>query len=286
MSENDKHYPAILCTQQPIITENMQSVRDGLELLLADIATIPKDDDGLKYVKQVRANLAKDFERMESHRKQVKAAVMEPYDKAMEKYKEFIADPYKEADHRLKEWVDEYQNGLKKKCEDTLREFFDELCRACEIDFLTYGHCGVVVDMAMARQKEPKKGMDQIYNFVMSVRSDLDTILKMEDAEEIMAEYRCCPILADAIGKVTRRKADRENTARFLENQRRQREQQSAAQTAMIEAAPEIQPAPEEKYSVCFRATGTLSALKAMKAHAHALDITFETIEQEEENDG
>ena len=52
----------------------------------------------------------------------------------------------------------------------------------------------------------------------------------------------------------------------------------------MIEAAPEIQPEPEEKYSVCFRATGALSALKAMKAHAVALGITFEEIEQEEEN--
>ena len=41
----------------------------------------------------------------------------------------------------------------------------------------------------------------------------------------------------------------------------------------MIEAAPEIQPEPEEKYSVCFRATGALSALKAMKAHAVALGI-------------
>jgi hypothetical protein len=53
----------------------------------------------------------------------------------------------------------------------------------------------------------------------------------------------------------------------------------------MIEAAPEIQPEPEEKYSVCFRATGTLSALKAMKAHAQALGVTFEEIELEEEND-
>lgn len=277
--------PAIRCTQPPIIAENLDSVRQNLETLLADISTLPQNDDSLKYIKQVRANLSKDFEQMETQRKAVKRQVMEPYDQAEQKYKQYISGPYKEADDRLKKWVDNYQGNLKQKCFDTLKAYFDELCQSQNIDFLSFAHCGVVVDMAMARQKEPRKAMDQIYTYVMGVRSDLDTILKMEDAEEIMAEYRCCPILASAIGKVTRRKADLENTARFLENQRRQREQQSQAQAALIEAAPELEPEPEERYSVCFRATGTLSALKAMKAHAIALGITFEEIEQEEEND-
>lgn len=280
----DKYLPAIRCTQPPIIVENIDSVRQNLELLLADISTLPQDDAALKYVKQIRANLAKDFERMEIQRKTAKKQVMEPYDTANEKYQAYVATPYKEADDRLKKWVDDYQGNLKQACFDTLKRYFDELCQSQNIDFLTFAQCGVVVDMAMARQKEPRKAMDQIYTYVMGVRSDLDTILKMEDAEEIMAEYRCCPILASAIGKVTRRKADLENTARFLENQRRQREQQSVERAAMIEAAPKIQPEPEDKYSVCFLATGTLSALKAMKAHATALGITFEEIEQEEEN--
>lgn len=276
--------PAIRCTQPPVIAENLDSVRQNLETLLADISTLPQNDDSLKYIKQVRANLSKDFEQMETQRKAVKRQVMEPYDQAEQKYKQYISGPYKEADDHLKKWVDNYQSNLKQKCFDTLKAYFDELCQSQNIDFLSFAHCGVVVDMAMARQKEPRKAMDQIYTYVMGVRSDLDTILKMEDAEEIMAEYRCCPILASAIGKVTRRKADLENTARFLEKQRRQRDQQSQARAALI-AAAELEPEPEERYSVCFRAAGTLSALKAMKAHAIALGITFEEIEQEEEND-
>lgn len=280
----ESNLPAIRCTQPPIIAENLDSVRQNLETLLADISTLPQNDDSLKYIKQVRANLSKDFEQMETQRKAVKRQVMEPYDQAEQKYKQYISGPYKDADDHLKKWVDNYQGNLKQKCFDTLKAYFDELCQSQNIDFLSFAHCGVVVDMAMARQKEPRKAMDQIYTYVMGVRSDLDTILKMEDAEEIMAEYRCCPILASAIGKVTRRKADLENTARFLEKQRRQRDQQSQARAALIEAAPELEPEPEERYSVCFRATGTLSALKAMKAHAIALGITFEEIDQEEEN--
>lgn len=274
--------PSIRCTQPPVIVENLDSVRQNLETLLADISTLPQDDDSLKYVKQIRANLAKDFERLETQRKAAKRQVMEPYDLAEQKYKQYISGPYKEADAQLKKWVDDYQNGMKQRCEDTLRAYFDELCQSQGIDFLPFHRCGVVVDMAMARQKEPRKAMEQIYNFVMSVRQDMDTILKMDNAEEIMAEYRSFPVLSSAVITVDKRKKEKERMALFLEEQRRNQDQQSVAQAALIEVAPEIAPEPEEQYSVCFKATGTLSALKAMKAHAIALGITFEEIDQEE----
>lgn len=280
----ENNLPAIRCTQPPIIAENLDSVRQNLETLLAEVSTLPQNDESLKYVKQIRANLSKDFEQMENQRKAVKKQVLEPYDRANQKYTEYISVPYKFADERLKKWVDDYQNGLKQKCADTLREYFDELCQANGIDFLPFHRCGVVVDMAMARQKEPRKAMEQIYNCVMSVRSDIDAILKMEDAEEIMAAYRRNPSLSEIMIAVNQQKQDKERMRLFLEEQRRQQEQQSQAQAAMIEAAPEIQPEPEEQYSVCFKTTGTLSALKAMKAHAIALGITFEEIDQEEEN--
>ena len=280
-----ENLPAIRCTQPPIIVENLDSVRQNLEILLADISTLPQNDEALKYVKQIRANLAKDFERMEIQRKAAKKQVMEPYDTANEKYQAYVAAPYKEADDRLKKWVDNYQDGLKHDCEELLHEYFNELCRANGIDFLAFSHCGVVVDMAMARKKEPpKKVIEQIYNTVMKVRSDMDAILKMEDAEDIMAAYRRNPSLSEVVVAVNQQRQDRERMRIFLEEQRQQQEQQTVEQAAMIEAAPEIQPEPEEQYSVCFKATGTISALKAMKAHAIALGITFEEIDQEEEN--
>lgn len=278
----EPNLPAIRCTQPPIIAENLDSVRQNLETLLADISTLPQDDDSLKYVKQIRANLSKEFEQMEIQRKAVKMQVMEPYDRADQKYKQYISGPYKEADEQLKKWVDDYQNGMKQTCEKTLRAYFNELCQANGIDFLPFSYCGIVVDMAMARKKDPTKAIDQIYNCVMRVRSDMDAILKMEDAEEIMVLYRKNPSLSEIMVAWNQQKQDKERMRIFLEDQRRQQEQQSVARAALVEAAPEIAPVPEEAYSVCFRATGTLSALKAMKAHAIALGITFEEIDQEE----
>lgn len=277
--------PAIRCTQPPIIAENLDSVRQNLETLLADISTLPQNDDSLKYVKQIRANLSKEFEQMENQRKAAKKQVMEPYDAANKKYQEYVAVPYQEADARLKKWVDDYQNGLKRNCEELLREYFDELCRANDIDFLPFSRCGVVVDMAMARKKEPpKKVLEQIYNCVMAVRSDMDAILKMEDAEEIMAAYRRNPSLSEVVVAVNQQRQDRERMRIFLEEQRRQQEQQTVEQAAMIEAAPEILPEQEDRYTVAFMATGSLASLKAMKAYGITLGITFEEIDQEEEN--
>ena len=278
--------PAICCTQQPVIVENLDSVRNRLEGLISEVGGFPQDDESLKKVKKLRADLNKEKERYEAQRKEARRIVLAPYERANKKYEEYISGPYNSADQTLKEWVDNYQNGIQQKCEADLRVHFDELCQANGIDFIPFHRCGVSVDMSMARQKEPRKAMDAIYNFVKAVRADMDTIAGMEDAGEVMAEYRKYPVLSEAVLTVTRRKQELEKSKAYIAQQQEQKRQQDENLAVLIEAAPEIQPEPEEQYSVCFRATGTLSALKAMKAHALALGITFEEIKQEEENNG
>ena len=278
--------PAICCVQKPVIVENLDSVRNRLEGLISEVRGFPQDDESLKKVKKIRADLNKEKERYEAQRKEAKQIVLADYKRAEKKYEEYISGPYASADKTLKEWVDNYQNGIKQKCEADLRAYFDELCQANGIDFIPFHRCGVSVDMAMARQKEPRKAMDAIYNFVKAVRADMDTIADMENAGEVMAEYRKYPVLSEAVLTVTRRKQELEKSKIYLAQQQEQKRQQEEIRAALMEAAPEIQPEPEEQYSVCFRAIGTLSSLKAMKAHALALGITFEEIEQEEENNG
>ena len=276
--------PAICCVQKPVIVENLDSVRNRLEGLISEVVEFPQDDESLKKVKKLRADLNKEKERYEAQRKEAKQIVLADYKLAEKKYEEYIFGPYASADQTLKDWVDNYQNGIKQKCEADLRAYFDELCLANGIDFIPFHRCGVSVDMAMARQKEPRKAMDAIYNFVKAVRADMDTIAGMENAGEVMAEYRKYPVLSEAVMTVTRRKQELEKSKAYLAQQQEQKRQQEETRAALVEAAPEIQPEPEEQYSVCFRASGTLSALKAMKAYALTLGITFEEIKQEEEN--
>ncbi len=278
--------PAISCSQPPVITENLDSIRYGLQLLLTDISALPRNDDALKYVKQVRANLSKEFAKMETDRKAVKQQVMEPYLQAEEKYKSYIANPYKEADEQLKNWVDSYQNELKQKCEAVLKDYFTELCQAYGIDFIPYEILGLSVDMATARQKEPRKAMDAIKNFLSDVRDDMDMILKMENAAEIMAEYRKNPILSKAMAAIAQRQEEQETMQTYVAEQKQRMQQVEEHKAAILAAATEVVVEQEERFTVSFCATGSIAALKAMKAYGISLGITFENITQEDENNG
>ena len=282
----ESDFPAIRCAQPPVIAENLDSVREGLQVLLKDISLLPRNDDSLKYVKLVRANIAKDFARLEAQRKAVKQQVMEPYLQAEGKYKAYISNPYKEADQQLKNWVDDYQNELKETCAAALKEYFDELCRAYDIDFLRFEDLEITVDMAMARQKEPRKAMEQIYRIVNGVREDMDTILKMDNAAALMAEYRKHPVLSAAMCSVQTRDQEQKQMQVFIAQQRQQLEQKQENIAALMEAAPEVLPEQEQRVSVAFMATGRLAALKAMKAYGISLGIEFADFTQEDNNNG
>lgn len=270
---------ALICTQPPVIFENLDSVRQNLDTLLAEVSTLPANDESLKKVKQIRANLSKDFDSLERQRKEVKRQIMEPYSRAEEKYKACISDPYRAADLKLKEWVDGYQDGLKGKCEAALRSYFAECCQSLQIDFLKFEDCGVTVDMAMARQKTPSKAIDKIFDFVTAVRTDLDVIATMEDAAEVFAAYRQRLNLAETLA--------------FIESQRQAAQQAQASlaamkQTAAIEAEvvkkveavapPTVIAAADKEPVICcaFKAIGTRTQIKKMKEFAIKEGIRFE----------
>lgn len=278
-----KGVPAISCVQPPVIIENLDNIKQSLQLLLMDISDLPRNDESLKYVKQIRANLTKELDKMETQRKAAKKKALEPYERAEAKYREYISGPYKDADAKLKAWVDDYQNELKQYCIDKLKEYFDELCQAYDIDFVSFDQMGIAVSMAMARQVEPQKAMKQIYNQLRAVRDDMDMILKMDNAAEIMAEYRKNPILSQALTAIAQRQEEQESMQTYVAEQKQRLQQVEEHKAAMLEAAPEAVPA-EECYTVRFMATGNIAALKALKAYGTSLGIVFEEIMEEDEN--
>ena len=284
--EPERFFPVIRCDQPPVIFENLEDVQRNLDAILEQVKAVPKNDDGLAQVRKLRASLARDFDILETQRKNVKADIMAPYTAVDEKYKKFVSGPYKSADAQLKDWVDSYQNGMKGECEKKLRAYFAEQCQANGIDFLRFEQCGVVVDMAMARQKEPRKAMQQIEDYVSGVRQDVDDILKMEDAEAILAEYRREPNFGKSINIVLQRKLEQERMTQVVSKERQRQAQAEAHRAELVQAVPELaqEADPEETYVMAFRATGTLRALKVLKAFAQAQGITLESIKEDTDN--
>lgn len=188
MSEQLASTDLIQVVQLPVIEERLRSMKETVERQTTDAMALVVNDNTLTQVRKVRADLNKTFTDLEEQRKAVKKAVMGPYEAFEAVYKECITEPFKNADAVLKEKVSEVENGIKAECEAKMREYFSELCVAERVDWLKFEWVGLKITLDVARQKSHAKLREQIAGFVVGVVQAVNSISKMEDAEEIMAE--------------------------------------------------------------------------------------------------
>lgn len=195
----------IKVAQLPIIEERLRTMKELVDTRVQEAVSLVCTAETVQTVKAERTELRKQFDDLESRRKAVKSAIMEPYNCFEAVYKECVSDAFRAADATLKKKVDDVESEIKRNCENGLREYFDELCAAHHLDFLKYENAGIRVDMASAKQKTPRKLREQLVQFVARVSQDVDRIADMDDAEEIMVEYKRTLNAMEAIGTVMER---------------------------------------------------------------------------------
>ena len=183
----------ILLKQEPIIEYNLLS--EVGEVIQARIADLNLDgqvvtDQTVKSVKDMRAELNKEFAEFEKQRKFIKEAVSKPYQEFEAKYKEFVAKHYNEADDTLKGKIFSFENTLRLEREKELQGYFAELCSAKNIDFVPFGlmHLNITLSASMKSLKT------QILEFVSKVEQDIELAKTVSDSQEfndkVMYEYR------------------------------------------------------------------------------------------------
>lgn len=256
-------------TQLPVIEEHLRSRKEQTEQRVAEAMSLVCTDETLTSVKNIRAEMNREFADAETQRKAIKAAIMEKYDSFESVYRECIADPYKRADADLKAKIDATESEIKNRCEEMLLGYFRELCAVNEIDFLSFGQTGVKVDMASARAKTPKKLMEQIKLKVDGVAQDMKTIGTMgENAPEIMVEYKNNLDLSLAISVVNERHRRAEEEREAVKRHTVTPAARAAGDT--VAAAPQVVPkrveqAAVERLTVSFRVTDTRERLRLLK---------------------
>ena len=256
-------------TQLPVIEEHLRSRKEQTEQRVAEAMSLVCTDETLTSVKNLRAEMNREFADAETQRKAIKAAIMEKYDSFESVYRECIADPYKRADADLKAKIDATESEIKSRCEEMLLGYFRELCAVNEIDFLSFGQTGVKVDMASARAKTPKKLMEQIKLKVDGVAQDMKTIGTMgENAPEIMVEYKNNLDLSLAISVVNERHRRAEEEREAVKRHTVSPAARAAGDT--VAAAPQVVPkrveqAAVERLTVSFRVTDTRERLRLLK---------------------
>lgn len=268
-TQDDK---TIACVTPPVIAENIASVVAYVGQAVEVLEALPRDKDGCASAKAMRAELRRKFEEMEQQRKAVKQAVMEPYNAAEKKYRTLVADPMKAADEKFKAWIDSYQNEVKQACQAELEDYFNELCAALHIDFVTFADTGIKVDMATANLQDPRKARNTIHDFLNRIEDDLRTIAGMENAAEVLAEYKLCKSLSAAIAAVNEREKRRTSAEQLLQQHRPPEEE---AKPMPVLAAP-VTEKPEPVCKCTFTVKATKTQLKRLKEFMNTEGISYE----------
>lgn len=230
----------IVVKQLPIIEEQLRTLKERWEQRALDAESMVCTLDTVQAVKEFRAEMRKEFEEAEALRKAAKKAVMEPYDRLEEVYKECVTAPFQKADQVLSGKVSEVESDIKSRCEGELRDYFDELCAVHHLEWLTYEQSGIKVDMASAKAKTPKKLREQLAAFTAGVAECVDWLSTLENAGEIMAEYQKTLDAAGAIRAVKERHQRIEKAKAFQESRNTIRAQEETTVRRVEALAPPV----------------------------------------------
>lgn len=248
----------IVVRQLPIIEEQLHALKTLWEQRAFDAESMVCTEDTIQAVKGFRAEMRKEFDSVEALRKQAKRDVLDPYNKFEAVYKDCVTDAFLRADMACAQKVRTVEDDMKRRCDDGLREYFDELCAVHHLDWLEYERAGIKVDMASAKAKTPKKLREQLVAFVASVADSVNRINSLGYADEIMAEYRRTLDAAGAICTVRdrHRRIEEERAAREARYAELEQEAEAVRRVEAL-APPVVSPAQEKtiKVSLVLRPT-------------------------------
>jgi hypothetical protein len=258
-------------TQLPVIEDQLRTIREWVEGHIANVDTMVCNEDTLLEVKSFRTDLNHMFSELEARRKAVLKEVEAPIDQFKATYKECVSDYFKKADAILKEKIHSVESEMKGACEQKLRAYFDELTVVNGLAFLRYEQAGIVVSMADARAKTqpPKKLREQLEQFVNRVGQDVDMILRLDGADEILVEYKQTLSATQAISFVKERRRNIELARAEQERRNALKAQETEARQKMEAFAPptveESSAVQDNQLTVTFSVTDTRDRLKLLK---------------------
>ena len=257
----------IVIKQLPVIVEQLQTIKADVTAKVAEAMSLVCTEDTVKDVKKIRAELGKEFSEWEEKRKEVKKAVMLPYEQFETVYKDCITDVFKGADTELKAKVDSVETALKKEKEKEVYDYFAEyreskIADGAEWVGFGYANINVTLSASLKSLKEQAKA------FIDRICDDLNLIETQEHKDEILYEYKQSLNVSAAITKVSNRyKAIEEAKAKEAEREAKEQATQKAVEKVVeVLTPPTVEPIAEEKIlTVQFTVKGTKTKLKALK---------------------
>lgn len=227
----------IVVRQLPEIEEHLLAVKEDIENRVAAALAMPCTEETLTAVKKERAALNKEFSELEQRRKEVKAAILAPYEAFEDLYRQCAADIYRGADGQLKARVGQVEDGIKQEKLDKVTAYFQEYREAIGVpeEYARFERSGVKITMSASL----KSLKEAVKAYLDQVSAGLALINTQEGPEEILLEYRATGNAACSITAVKRRRE-------AVEEEKRRREELAAQARAREEASVKAQEAARE----------------------------------------
>ena len=270
--------------QLPIIEERFKQLSEAVDEKVKNAEALVCTEENVKVVKQVRADLNKEYRDVETQRKKIKEQVLAPYMQFEEVYKQYIADKYKNADLILGGKVKVIEDDLKEKKEQEIKDYFEELRIANNIDFVTYEQAKINVTLTASK----KSLREQAENFVNKISEDLKLIETQEHKAEILVEYKQSLNVSNAITTVMNRK---EAVKKEMEKQEqvineklqeeKNRIQDNLNNLKNMSVSIDVGSGESQNvkiYTIPFKATGTSVQLKMLKDFMEREGIRYESV--------
>ena len=261
----------IIVKQLPQIEEHLKELSAEIDKKVERAKSLVCTEESVKTIKQVRADLNKEFKELEMQRKNVKEQILAPYMQFEEVYKTYISEKYKSADVDLKTKIDNTENELKAQKEQEIKDYFEEYKTANDIDFVTFEQANINVTLTASK----KSLKEQAKKFIDEIVDDLKLIETQDCKEEILVEYKQTLNISRAIQDVANRHKLLEEEKRKQEEKSKELEEISKFTNANIpneipSTAQEILAKPtveeqEEILTLKFTVRGTKEKLKELK---------------------
>ena len=276
MEENKLNLNEIIIVEQlPKIKQQLQVISDEVDKEIEYALSLECNDDSVKEVKNARARLNKIKTTMEDKRKQVKNAVLNPYNEFETIYNDLVKNKLASADTTLKEKIDSVENQLKQEKEDELRMFAEQwfISKGIE-DIVAFEDIGLNITLS-ASMKSLK---EQIIEFCEKVFNDLKLIELEEYSDEILLEYKKCK------GNFAHCKInviERHRQLEEIQKQQEMKQEQEKQEEQVVEKVDEIVAPKEiieddEIIEVAFKVKGTKEQIKQIKDLIVTLGVKYE----------
>lgn len=251
--------------QLPIIEEQLKNVSAVIDERVKNATSLVCTEETIKTIKELRAELNKDYKKFETQRKAVKEKVLKPYNDFEDIYKQCISDKFRNADLTLGGRIKVVEDELKAKKEHEIKDYFEEYKTANNIDFIEYERANINVTLSASI----KSLKEQARAFIDKITDDLKLIETQEHKAEILVEYKQSLNVSMAITIVT-------NRFKAIEEEKKKQEEAKKLHNEIVEIAKEsdkvteilqepTEEAQEEVLTLKFTVRGTKAKLKELK---------------------